>query len=205
METEIETPEDGTTKGETDGSTNEEITSSQEGVEEGDARDGSDRGQGLQRGRGGDHADSARVPAKEGGTELQVLGDEEPEDENRLVHRPGPVHRRGLRESEGLDIVQGEWIKGIRASLDCSQVELSRLLGCSPMTVSRWERGLSDPDTYNQQMLVAFVTAAANEPHVGYYARNAMAQHGPIHALYLLLHCAIGEGVSETEAKEGAS
>jgi molybdopterin-binding protein len=53
-----------------------------------------------------------------------------------------------------------EPIKTLRARLDLSQKDLGELLGVHVMTVSKWERGVAEPNEHQRRLLRAFADAA---------------------------------------------
>src|SRR5262249_8067540 len=69
-------------------------------------------------------------------------------------HLRGPVftvsrHLRGMKS-----------LKNLRARLDLSQKELGQLLGVHVMTVSKWERGVAEPNPHQRSILRALTRAA---------------------------------------------
>lgn len=43
-------------------------------------------------------------------------------------------------------------IATIRKNADLTQVEMAALLGCHPMTISKWERGIGEPQALQQDI-----------------------------------------------------
>lgn len=77
-------------------------------------------------------------------------------------------------------------IARIRALLLLNQTQFAQLLGVHPMTVSKWERGMLQPDHYRAALLAAFADAAKN-PRVCVGAGLTLARSGPLSAVALLL------------------
>ena len=53
-------------------------------------------------------------------------------------------------------------LKALRGRLDLSQKELGQLLGVHEMTVSKWERGVAEPNDHQRRLLRALSEASAN-------------------------------------------
>jgi len=52
-----------------------------------------------------------------------------------------------------------QWLKRQRALHNLTQQELAQKIGATPLTVSRWERGIATPRSYSLKQLLAFFSA----------------------------------------------
>lgn len=77
-------------------------------------------------------------------------------------------------------------VKTLRDSLGLTQGDLARLLNVHAVTVSRWERGVAEPDGYNAAMMERFKVQPFGD-RTGRAVRAIMAQQGPVAALCWLL------------------
>jgi transcriptional regulator with XRE-family HTH domain len=78
---------------------------------------------------------------------------------------------------------------GVRQSLGLSQSELGQILGITQATVSRWERGRTEPTPYQWGLLQAFAFAAMH-PGTDNRLRLELGR-GPVIALAFLLRTGI--------------
>lgn len=83
-------------------------------------------------------------------------------------------------------------VASVRASLHMTQSELSSLLGCHWITISKWERGELIPRAHDCAMLEAFRAAAVRVPGIGKVATHLVASQGVARALWTLLDAAYG-------------
>jgi len=51
-------------------------------------------------------------------------------------------------------------IRSLRESFELSQINFAQLMGVHPITVSKWERGVSPPTPYQMALLDQFQVAA---------------------------------------------
>ena len=82
------------------------------------------------------------------------------------------------------------YAKIVREGLGVTQVVLADLLGVCTMTVSKWERGLLEPNAYQYGLMQAFSKALRRDKEVGRKAESALMQEGLGQAMYVLLHTA---------------
>jgi putative transcriptional regulator len=73
-----------------------------------------------------------------------------------------------------------------RARLNITQVELASLLGVHPLTVSKWERGVREPNAYQLALVKAFRTATYRYPEVGAMALHHLRSVGVVRTLQFL-------------------
>ena len=80
-------------------------------------------------------------------------------------------------------------IKQLRKILGLTQGQLARLLNVHPMTISKWEREVTYPDSYQFCMLQQFAIAACRNPAIGKQAMGYAdkAGEGIIRALFEIL------------------
>lgn len=82
-------------------------------------------------------------------------------------------------------------IVALRSSLSLSQVEFGQLFGVHAMTVSKWERGLLKPTTYQSILMQQFrTTANAATREAGDQVKNLLIGAGVVAALVWLLSSA---------------
>lgn len=77
--------------------------------------------------------------------------------------------------------------KMLRESLGLSQAMLAQLLGVHPMTVSRWERGVLNPDPYRAILLEAASVSIRYDPSLGVKLQTLLNYGHVATALFLLL------------------
>lgn len=77
-------------------------------------------------------------------------------------------------------------INEIRNDLGLSQAEFAQLLGVHAMTVSKWERGLGQPNAYQLALLGDF-RKAAHKKKVDKELKTVLVVSGIAAAIYLLL------------------
>ena len=83
-------------------------------------------------------------------------------------------------------------IKSIRNNLDITQEQMARLLGVHPMTVSKWERGLLEPNYHNYNMLYCFNQAYKKDKKIGKKALKELNYLGVGRALFVVLNTIYG-------------
>jgi DNA-binding transcriptional regulator YiaG len=74
----------------------------------------------------------------------------------------------------------------LRNALGLSQAEFAQLFGVHPMTVSKWERGVLKPTSY-QGVLMNDFEKASREKIVKDTLKNVLIGAGVVAGLYLLL------------------
>lgn len=79
-----------------------------------------------------------------------------------------------------------------RELLGITQGELASLIGCHPLTVSKWERGTNSPSAYQEAMLEAFAHAGRLDRTVGRRAMVILSTNGVSAAVYAILRVAHG-------------
>lgn len=82
-------------------------------------------------------------------------------------------------------------LKPLRVRLDLSQKELAKLLGVHVMTVSKWERGVLEPNEHQRRILRALTDAAEKGLRASAPARGR--KRDPIQFLAAALSHAQGE------------
>lgn len=80
-----------------------------------------------------------------------------------------------------------EVVRHIRVTLKLTQATLARLLDQHPMTISKWERGVSRPSPHCASLLYGFAQTAVDNPRVGTQATELLARDGIASALRHLL------------------
>lgn len=82
-------------------------------------------------------------------------------------------------------------IAALRQSLGLSQIQFGQLFDAHFMTVSKWERGLLVPSTYQLALMSAFERAArAKEAKAKETVKNLLVGAGVVAALLWLLQTA---------------
>ncbi len=84
-------------------------------------------------------------------------------------------------------------ITSIRKALKLNQTEFGQLLNAHFVTVSRWEKGVLEPNSYQLAMLQEFAQAIKKE-RFGKIVKNALIGAGVAAAIYLLLSAAKSGG-----------
>lgn len=84
-------------------------------------------------------------------------------------------------------------VSEIRNKLGLSQVQLAQLLGVHPLTISKWERGVSDPTPHQSALLQSFGKAGQSKQQIGNEVSNLLVTAGVAVALWALLSAAFGE------------
>lgn len=74
----------------------------------------------------------------------------------------------------------------LRRKLNLTQPEFGQLFGVHPMTVSKWERGLLPPNSYQQALMEEF-EKSAKQKEVTATLGKVLVGAGIAAALYLLL------------------
>jgi DNA-binding transcriptional regulator YiaG len=82
--------------------------------------------------------------------------------------------------------MQTEDIISTRKSLGLTQVQFAQLMGVHPITVSKWERGISPPTPYQDALFLQFQTAAETK-EVRLTLKGVLIGLGIAAALALLL------------------
>lgn len=77
----------------------------------------------------------------------------------------------------------------VRKALGLNQSEFGQLLNAHFVTVSRWEKGLLEPNSYQEAMLQEFAEAIRREKF-GKLVKNALIGAGVAAAIFLLLKAA---------------
>lgn len=83
------------------------------------------------------------------------------------------------------------YVKKVRSKLMLIQVRFAQLFGVHPITVSKWERGILRPSSYQIALMQAFARAAERKPDVGPMVAERLARAGVVSAIYLLLRTAM--------------
>ena len=83
-------------------------------------------------------------------------------------------------------------IANLRQAMGLSQPEFGQLFGVHPMTVSKWERGLLEPNDYQQALMNEFRKGIRNE-QLSQAVKSALVGAGIAAALLLLLEAAKGK------------
>ncbi len=85
----------------------------------------------------------------------------------------------------------GDQILTLRTALGLSQVQFAQLFGVHFMTVSKWERGVVAPSTYQVALMNQFAqTAAAKQDEAKERVKNLLVGAGVVAALVFLLTAA---------------
>lgn len=102
--------------------------------------------------------------------------------------RPQASKRPAARRL-GLDLkyCEPDGIRATREALGLTQAQLAAVLGCHPMTVSTWERGVRSPSAYEATILLRFHNAIRRLPG-GRYCPDLFVSRGPVEVLTVLLH-----------------
>lgn len=87
----------------------------------------------------------------------------------------------------------GDRIRATRARLGVSQVSLARMIGCSYMSVHRWENGVGAPGTLHAVVLDALHDVAEESPEIGPSLERTVGQRGLGYTVYTLLAKIHGE------------
>ena len=98
-------------------------------------------------------------------------------------------------------------IKQARTALGMNQIKFAEILNVHPMTVSKWERGETTPDSSQQDIIRKCITIAKNREtakKTGKHVLAALAGAGFATAIYYLLKAAFNsEPHEEDENKNG--
>lgn len=70
-------------------------------------------------------------------------------------------------------------IANLRRNLSWSQVEMARILGVHSMTISKWERGVSRPSSYHNDLLIAFRRAWVEDHSIGSSVKHRLIHDVP--------------------------
>jgi transcriptional regulator with XRE-family HTH domain len=82
-------------------------------------------------------------------------------------------------------------ILALRTALGLSQIQFAQLFGVHFMTVSKWERGVIVPSTYQLALMNQFAqTAAAKQQQAQNEVKNLLVGAGVVAALVWLLTAA---------------
>ncbi len=87
----------------------------------------------------------------------------------------------------------GAGVVDTRARLGLTQVQLSSLLGVHPLTVSKWERGVSSPSPHQEALLNSFQKATKSQADIGETVATLLVTAGVALALFALLQAAFGK------------
>ncbi len=88
--------------------------------------------------------------------------------------------------SQGLAIMTASEILDLRDTLGLSQAEFAQLFGVHPMTVSKWERGVLHPTSYQAALMDDF-SKASRKRVIKESLKNVLIGAGAVAAIYLLL------------------
>lgn len=91
-----------------------------------------------------------------------------------------------LMLNTGVGTIDTKSIIKLREKLQLSQSQFGNLFGVHSMTISKWERGLLHPNSYQQALMVEF-NKAANSKEVKETLGAVLVGAGIAAALYLLL------------------
>jgi ribosome-binding protein aMBF1 (putative translation factor) len=80
-----------------------------------------------------------------------------------------------------------EQIRATREKLGVSQESLARMIGCSYMSVHRWENGQGEPGTLHMVVLDALRNIADDAPEAGRRLEKTVGTHGLGYTVYTLL------------------
>ncbi len=94
-------------------------------------------------------------------------------------------------------------VKRTRKSLGIIQPELAILIGVHPLTVSKWERGLLEPNTYQQALLRALNAGSISAHDID--VSGWIETKGPIETMAYLLNCAYRYAAPPLSAKRLAA
>jgi len=86
----------------------------------------------------------------------------------------------------GRDVLQ------VRTGLGLGQIQFAQLLGVHPITVSKWERGISAPTPYQEAFIESF-RQAAQDKAVRERVGKLLVKAGIIAVMFLLLKAAARE------------
>lgn len=81
-------------------------------------------------------------------------------------------------------------VLAVRTQLGLSQVQLAQLLGVHPLTISKWERGVSTPTPHQAALLQSFRKAGMRTKQIGDEVSNLLVTAGVAVALWALLSAA---------------
>ncbi len=87
----------------------------------------------------------------------------------------------------------GKDIRRIRKKLAMNQTQFAQLLGVHQITVSNWERDVSEPTPYQVSMIADFGKAAKKNDQIGKVALGTMIGAGIGFAVYKLLEATYGK------------
>jgi transcriptional regulator with XRE-family HTH domain len=89
--------------------------------------------------------------------------------------------------------ISKENIRRVRKALGLSQANFANLLGIQPVTVSKWERGVTSPTLYQAELIKSFGKAVERKPSVSEMVAGLLVAGGIIVALSALLNAAFGD------------
>lgn len=84
-------------------------------------------------------------------------------------------------------------VSKVRGALGLTQSQLAQLLGVHVLTVSKWERGLLQPNAYQSSLLESFAEAQRRRPDVGSSAIGLLLGAGIAAAIFLLLKAVLDD------------
>lgn len=85
-----------------------------------------------------------------------------------------------------MEILDKKSIAELRTSIGLNQIEFGNLFGVHPMTVSKWERGVLEPNNYQVALMREF-QKAAKDKKIRETIGAVLIGAGIAAALYLLL------------------
>jgi len=86
-----------------------------------------------------------------------------------------------------------EEIRSLRQSLQMTQDQFAQLMGMHSLTVSKWERGILQPNPYQAALMQSFKKAKERKPDIGDFVKGLIVGAGIGIALYHLLNAAFEE------------
>jgi len=84
------------------------------------------------------------------------------------------------------------YYRDVRIGLDLTQSDFASLLGCHPVTVSKWETANGRPNRHRQALIAAFQQAIDADAPIRPDLDAVISSCGPVYTLYLVLHAAHG-------------
>jgi putative transcriptional regulator len=82
-----------------------------------------------------------------------------------------------------------EILRDLRKRLRLSQAEFGQLVGAHPMTISKWERGVLEPSTYQVALIERFrVATCGRDEAAASTVKRLLASNGAPEAIAWLLH-----------------
>lgn len=81
-------------------------------------------------------------------------------------------------------------LRNARNAIGLTQLEVAQLLDVHPLTVSKWERGILTPSTWQRSLLESFVRAERNRPGIMKEAMSRIQLAGIGQGLLVALYAA---------------